>query len=237
MGLVWTECIRQANEMLDSWKGCSDIRQTGKDVRRFSLHVLTSTGFGKSYHFDRSTDENVREGDPMTYKDSLSLILENCILIMLLGPKLLTGSLQRFLPKHWRLVGQATSTFKRHIAESIKEENELMADGKINRGNFISAMVRASEEEARKLDASTGRPLHGLTETEIYGNIFVFNFAGHDSIAITLTYVITHLAAHPEIQDWLAAEIYHVFKVQGATAYRDAFPKLKRCTAVVVSLP
>jgi len=148
---------------------------------------------------------------------------------MLLGPKFLTGSLQRFLPRHWRLVGQATSTFKKHIAESIKEEKELMAYGKTNRGNFISAMVRASEEEARTLDGSTGRPLHGLTETEIYGNIFVFNFAGHDSIAITLTYVITHLAAHPEI--------HHLFKVQGATAYRDAFPKLKRCTAVVVGLP
>jgi len=126
MGLVWTECIRQANEMLDFWKDCSDIRQTGKDVRRFSLHVLTSTGFGKSYHFDRSTDEKVREGDSMTYKDSLSLILENCILILLLGPKLLTGSLQRFLPKHWRLVGQATSTFKKHIAESISRKRRSL---------------------------------------------------------------------------------------------------------------
>jgi cytochrome P450 len=173
----------------------------------------------------------------LTYKDSLSLILENAILIMLLGLRLLTGSLQRFLPKHWRLVGQATNTFKQHIAESIKEEKERMAEGKANRSNFISAMVRASEEEARTLDTSTGRPLHGLTETEIYGNIFVFNFAGHNSIAITLTYVITHLATHPKIQDWLAAEIRHVTKDQSATSYRDAFPKLKRCTAVVVSLP
>jgi cytochrome P450 len=135
---------------------------------------------------------------------------------MLLGPNLLTGSLQRFLPKHWRLVGRATSTFKKHIAESIKEEKELIAEGKNHRGNFISAMVRASEEEARTFDASSGRHFHGLTETEIFGNIFIFNFAGHDSIAITLTYVITHLAAHPEIQDWLAAEIHHVFKDQGA---------------------
>jgi hypothetical protein len=44
MDLVWTECIRQANEMLDFWKGRSDIRQTGKDVRRFSLHVSQPLG-------------------------------------------------------------------------------------------------------------------------------------------------------------------------------------------------
>jgi len=110
---------------------------------------------------------------------------------MLLGPNLLTGSLQRFLPEHWRPVGRATSTFKKHIAESIKEEKELIAEGKNHRGNFISAMVRASEGEARTFNASSGRHFHGLTETEIFGNIFVFNFACHDSIAITLTYVLS----------------------------------------------
>ncbi|CAG8953811.1 hypothetical protein HYFRA_00006703 [Hymenoscyphus fraxineus] len=141
--------------------------------------------------------------------------------------------MQRFMPKHWRLVGQATSTFKTHIAETIKEEKALMAEGKENRGNFISAMVRASEEASRVVDDNTGGHFHGLREDEIFGNIFVFNFAGHDSIAITLTYVITHLAAHPEIQDWLAAEIRYVRKELGATSYRDAFPRLKRCTAVI----
>jgi hypothetical protein len=69
MGLVWTECIRQAKEMLDYWKGSPDIRQTSKDVRRFSLHVLSSTGFGKSYSFDRSTDEALRDRGSLTYKD------------------------------------------------------------------------------------------------------------------------------------------------------------------------
>ena len=131
-----------------------------------------STGFGKSF-FDRSTEEMLREGGSFTYKDSLSLILENAILIILLGPNLLTGNLQWFLPKHWHQVDQATSTFKKHIADSIKEEKELMAEGKANRGDFMSAMVGASEEEARIFDASTGRLLHGLTETEIFRNIFV----------------------------------------------------------------
>ncbi|KAL9115542.1 MAG: hypothetical protein Q9187_007303 [Circinaria calcarea] len=102
-------------------------------------------------------------------------------------------------------------------------------------------MVHASEEAKAAAEEDHGkmegrRSNMGLTESEIFGNIFVFNFAGHDSIAITLTYVITHLAAHPEVQDWIGEEIQHVCKSQeeGATvSYRDAFPKLKRCTAVV----
>lgn len=232
--------------MRDYWKGVPDIRHTVNDVRRFSLHVLSATGFGKSYSFDRAAEE-VPERGSLTYKESLSLILENAILIMLLGPKLLTGSLQHYLPKHWSLVGQATSTFKSHIAEIIKEEKCLIDEGKANTGNFIGAMVRASEEAAAAAAAEedhgkTGgrRSNLGLTESEIFGNIFVFNFAGHDSIAITLTYVITHLAANPEVQDWIAEEIQHVCRDQeeGATVpYRDAFSQLKRCTAVVVSLP
>lgn len=244
MSLVWSECIRQAREMLDYWKEYPDIRRTRRDVRRFSLHVLSATGFGKSYSFDRATEE-APPGGSLTYKDSLSIILENAILIMVLGPKLLTGSLQRYLPKHWSLVGQATSTFKSHIAENIQEEKRLIAEGKANTGNFIGAMVRASEEAtAAGRDEDDGktegrRSNLGLTESEIFGNIFVFNFAGHDSIAITLTYMITHLAAHPEVQDWIAEEIQHVCKDQegGATVpYREAFPQLKRCIAVVVSL-
>ncbi|MCJ1479173.1 hypothetical protein MMC13_007857 [Lambiella insularis] len=241
MGLVWAECIRQAHEMRDYWKGVPDIRHTGKDVRRFSLHVLSATGFGKSYPFDPAAEE-VPEGGKLTYKDSLHLLLENAILVLLLGPKLLTGILQPYLPKHWSLVGKAASTFKSHIAETIKEEKRLIADGKANPGNFIGAMVRASEEAAEEeYSKGLGRRSNlGLTESEIFGNIFVFNFAGHDSIAITLTYMITHLAAHPEVQDWIAEEIEHVCADQTKDApapYRDTFPKLKRCLAVVVSLP
>lgn len=237
MGRVWTECIRQANELLDFWKTSSDIRHTGKDIRRLSLHVLSNFAFGKSYSFNPSDDEALQAAaGSLSYKDSLGLILENCILIMLLGPKLLTGRLHRFLPKHWARVGQATSTFKKHIAESIEEEKLRIAEGKVYTNNFISSIVRVSEEEAG-IDNNTGSRFNGLSETEIFGNIFVFNFAGHDSLAITLTYIITHLAAHPEVQDWIATEIQHVCKDQGALTYRDAFPKLKRCMAVVVSLP
>ena len=71
MSLVWIECNRQAKEMLHYWKGVPDIRHAVKDVRRFSLHVLSATGFGKSYSFDRAAEE-VQQPGSLTYKESLS---------------------------------------------------------------------------------------------------------------------------------------------------------------------
>ena len=244
MGLVWNESIRQAKQMLEYWRTNPDIRHTLKDVKRFSLHVLSATGFGKSYSYDPTTDETPKDGS-LTYKESLSLILENAILVMLLGPKFLTGKLRRYLPKHWALVGEATNTFKAHIINTITEEKRLIAEGKPNTGNFIGAMVRASEEAAATAAGDelgkTGarRSNLGLSESEIFGNIFVFNFAGHDSISITLTYMITHLAAHPEVQEWIAEEIKYVCSdhEDGTVAsYNETFPKLNRCHAVLVSL-
>lgn len=177
----------------------------------------------------------------MTYKDSLHLILENAILVMLFSLKLLAGRLQWILPKHWALVGQATTNFKVHIGKIIQEGKYLLDEGNASTGNFISAMVRASENaENEQFDLAHGanrRSNFGLRESEIYGNIFVFNFAGHDSIAITLTYVITHLAAHLEVQDWIAEEIKYVCKDHEdglVLSYHEAFYRLKRCTAVVV---
>ena len=241
MDNVWNVCRSQGKEMLEYWTRRSDIRRTLKDVKRFSLHVLSATGFGKSYPFDPAEEEPACPGS-LTYKDSLDLLLDNAILVMLLGPKALTSAIRFIFPKHWQLVGQAASTFKAHIASIIKEEKTMIEEGKENSGNFIGAMVRASEEgDVTAASGKEGRRTNlGLTESEIYGNIFVFNFAGHDSIAITLTYMITHLAAHPHVQDWVAEEIEHVYGDQEKgtqVSYRDAFPKLKRCTAIAVSLP
>lgn len=40
--------------------------------------------------------------------------------------------------------------------------------------------------------------------------VFVFNFAGHDTTAHTLTFATFFLAANPDVQDWVSEEINHV---------------------------
>ncbi|KAI0169099.1 cytochrome P450 [Hypoxylon sp. FL1284] len=52
----------------------------------------------------------------------------------------------------------------------------------------------------------------GLTESEIYGNMFAFNFACHDTTAHAFTFALYFLATHPKVQDWLSEELRAVLR-------------------------
>jgi len=91
----------------------------------------------------------------------------------------------------------------------------------------LTLLVRASQDEA---ETSTG-----LTESEIYGTLFTFNFAGHDTTSHTFTFALYFLAAYPGVQDWLSEEINLVFggRPPSEWDYRTDLPRLKRCHAVM----
>ena len=172
------------------------------------------------------------------YRESLALILENSLLILILGPKFLT---QKFLPRSWRQIGQATVDFKFHMTEMVHEEKRLIARNEPGGENIIKSLIRASDEMSNSSTSAgiEGPGIRGLTGEEIYGNIFVFNFAGHDTMAITLNWALYLLAAHPEIQDWISEEINAIITAEHSSIsnYSEVYPKLNRCLAVLVSSP
>lgn len=103
--------------------------------------------------------------------------------------------------------------------------------------------MRAGEEQPETTKASvnavSGKPqvLKALTVDEILGNIFVFNFAGHDTTAISTAYAMLLLVAQPEVQDWISEELNFYIPDEKCEAwtYDTNFPKLKRTLAVLVS--
>ncbi|KAL9596408.1 MAG: hypothetical protein Q9179_004620 [Wetmoreana sp. 5 TL-2023] len=234
--IVWTESIQQARGMLDWWKdyGSNGVRTTAKDAKILSLNVLISAGFGMSYPFASGRDPPT-QGFTMSYQEALSLVLEYTLVIVAL-PKVLLRL--PFIPEAWVRAGQATIGFQRHIAKMVDKERSLISQGVSGAASLTSLLVRGSEE-ARRKKAHTdqeGNAPNGLTDEEIYGNIFLFNFAGHETTANILTYSILLLAAHPQWQDWLSEEVEHVFGGEhGGQAWTyDKFPKLKRCLAVML---
>ncbi|KAI1171061.1 cytochrome P450 [Nemania sp. FL0916] len=222
--VAWTEALTLATDMLDYWMKKSSLPTAADDLRTLSLHVLSKAGFGKSFKFQGYDDKNSSVSPSANYKESLQTILENCVLILAFGTKFIANP---WLPRKFRLVHEAFVSFHAYMTNIYEEEKRVIAEGKATDNNLMTSLVRASQDEQK----TSG----GLTESEIYGNMFVFNFAGHDTAANTFTFAIYFLAAHPEVQDWLSEEIRAVFgdREPHTWDYRADFPLLKRCLSVM----
>ena len=231
--LVWDESMRQANDMLNSWlaKGFDGLNGTTEDVRTLALHVLAYVAFQRSYPFKSVSRRNFENAKSMTYRDSLAIILENVVIVLVVPLMVYTLP---FVPKSWKQVGWAIQNFRQYMLDQLKDEKRLIQDGKPGSNTLVSNLVRASNEAAAGNQGSlVNKP---LSEAEILGNIFVFNFAGHDTTAITLGYGMLLLAASPEVQDWAHEELSYYLPNREplALSYSELFPKLKRCLAVLV---
>ncbi|KAG8158562.1 hypothetical protein KVR01_011684 [Diaporthe batatas] len=231
--IVWSESLTLARDMLKYWTGRPSITTSADDLRSLSLHILASAGFGKSTKWE-SPEERTKNSVSGDYKDSLQLILENCILIMAIGPKFLSKA-RPWLPKSWKLgiLADRCAVFQRYMTQVYEEEK---SQARLQAGSaaaapktLMSSLVRASQEEGARSGA-------GLTESEIYGNMFMLNFAGHDTTAHTFTFAIHFLAANPAVQDWVSEEVRAVLggEDRGGWDYAAHFPRLRRCFAVML---
>jgi cytochrome P450 len=239
MRFVWDESIKQAKEMLQSWTGNADpsIASVSKDTRTLSLNVLAATGFRRSYKFHSATQPATEES--RTYRDALQTVLDNAILLMLIPPRILRLP---FLPNRLARIGQAAADFKQYMVQMLGEEMSLLEDDKTGTGSLMTSFVRALDINRRKEGSShsdTGQsPSKGLSIDEIFGNIFVINFAGHDTTANTLAFAMLLLSANPEVQDWVGAELQEFMADHDGQKwdYGASFPDLKRCRAVLVRI-
>ncbi|KAK7426122.1 hypothetical protein QQZ08_007432 [Neonectria magnoliae] len=206
--------LRLSRQILEHCLPCGD---NGTDAlvgisRQFALNVLKRTSFGKAYDFqavlgskDSSVTAPVSKSKFMDYRESLRLILENCILIVALGPKFLEkwGGINSKLS----LLGHATSSFRHHL-DAIYNESKLGGKQQELRANLMAYLVRSS------------------------GNMFIYAFAGHDTVAHALAFTLALLVAHPEDQDWMREELWEVLYDEREEWSYESFGKLKRVAAV-----
>lgn len=229
--LVWVESLHQASDMLQYWvqHDHNGLCSTVQDTKRLALHVLAKAGLGQTHSFQSAID-STDTATEMNYRDSISVILQHAVIVMMLPPRLL---LLPFLPKKLLRIGNAIVAFKKYMTEILNEEKNLVGQQKPGGGNLMSSLVRASEE-ASQTPSQHGQA--GLTTDEILGNMFIFNSAGHETTANTLSYGILLLAVYPKWQNWVAEEVVHVLKDGKIETwnYEDVFPRLKRCCAIMV---
>lgn len=231
MSFVWDESVSQTHQMLEIWTAPgTHIASVAKDTRTVALNVLAATGFRKSYPF-QSANEHVPSPEKTSYRDALQTVLDNTILLLLIPRKLLA---QPFAPAAWNRLAKAADTFQEYMTHMLDEEMQALNQGKAGSGGLMTSFVRAMDlKQTHDSTSADESPPKGLSIDEIFGNIFVINFAGHDTTANTLSFAMLLLAAYPEVQDWVGEELRELGDIKGS--YTDVFPRLKRCLAVMVS--
>ncbi|KAH8704634.1 cytochrome P450 [Phaeosphaeriaceae sp. PMI808] len=217
--LVWSESLRQSQDMGRYWGSKGSITTTADDTRTLSLHVLSAAGFGNFYKF-KGQEEKSPTSAATNYKESLRIILDNCLYLFVLGTNIIK---KPWMPKKVQLLNEAVISFKQYMTDVYEAEKRDMAQDKPANNNLMTQLIRASLGE------------DGLSESEVYGNIFVFNFAGHDTTAHTFAFTVYLLATDPKIQDWVSEELRYVLggKPIEKWTYTDDFPKLKRTLALL----
>ncbi|KAF2877804.1 cytochrome P450 [Massariosphaeria phaeospora] len=224
MKLVWDESARQTRQMMADWSVRGMLSSIGKDTRTVSLNVLATVGFGRSFDF-KPYNEVEKTDTKDSYRDSLQVVLDNILLILLVPRKYLRYSL---LPEWLQSIGRAGDEFQKHMATMLDEEMTAMNQGEKGSGGLMASLVRA-------LDVNQKDKTKGMSVEEVYGNTFVINFAGHDTTANTLTFALVMLMAHPEVQDWVGEEIARVTEGVGEVwDYGHVFQQLIRCKAVLL---
>ncbi|TVY38744.1 11-oxo-beta-amyrin 30-oxidase [Lachnellula occidentalis] len=226
--MVWIESLRQAKGMLRSWShaGEAGTIETSQDTMNLALHVLTGAGFGRFYPFEKGVSSPA-SGHTMSFKEALHTVLNNFIGVLLLSNSKLMAKL---LPKRFDAIRTAIPEFKQYLVEFVKEERANPQKSS-EHDNLMSALLRASDLREVK-----GEGRGTLTDDEVYGNLFIYAFAGHESTANILAYAITLLAANLKVQDWIREEVQAVASEYGAVEnwkYEEMFPRLRRCLALM----
>lgn len=235
---VWEETGRQIEAARRKWERDGVVRSTQEDTTRVAFNVLSATGFGVQCDFEGGGEDYgdadlTKSGHRLSYRDALGHILNNIVMVIIY---LLIHKAGWPVWAMWGRLGQtvvAMDEFGLYMKEMLQKERERIRSGSSTKESLMSVLVKSSDQGMAE-SSSKGGPV--LSDEEIYGNLFVYNIAGHDTTAGTMNYAIAMLAAEPKWQEWLAEEIDAVLKEnESSLKYSAMFPKLPRCQAIMVS--
>ncbi|GKT51938.1 putative cytosine deaminase [Colletotrichum spaethianum] len=257
---VWKETAEQATSLADLLLSSSSPSATSADgassdtlpgLRSIAINVLTRVAYGHRKPFALPSLPRDPKA-PMSYVDGISLCAELLAVSALVPAWLLRLPI---MPKLLQTLAVALTRLPDLTRDMLDQERRRSASTTAAGDapdTIMSMLVRLSDQEknhsaaaapSEKKAVSNSSPNNKtyLTEEEIAGNLFIFTVAGFDTTANTMAYAVAVLAACPEWQTWIQAEIDAVLgpappegEADGELPdYATAFPKLTRCLAVM----
>ncbi|CAJ2512846.1 Uu.00g009650.m01.CDS01 [Anthostomella pinea] len=235
VGMGWNSAPNPGDAARLGYQTPSKITSLEGDLRALTFNVLSATAFQEPRDL-KSGSPHAAEHElaaTASYRDTLLVVLESSILLMLIPYRHLTGAL---VPKSLARVGRAAASFKSILMKVVTEETAVLDRDSSTSGGLLTPLVRSLKPllAAANEDVASRAKRGGLSADEILGNTFAINFAGHDTILIALSFALTLLVANPDIQEWLHEESVAVAEDGDDGWHYSAFAKLNRCHAVIL---
>ncbi|KAK4548944.1 hypothetical protein LTR36_008717 [Oleoguttula mirabilis] len=248
--VVWTESLHQAQSMLSGWlspetEASGPIWDVAAQAMRLSLHVISKAGFGVRLDWPHEeVEKKVPEGHTLSYKDALSTLLENIIVVMLTPSWMLSYSPLKI----HKVANESFVEWGKYMREMYHDKRAEVKQGETRDGmDLMGALVKgagiteeslnANGDSADAEKAGSGTNKQMLSDEEILGNAFVFILAGHETAANTIHFSMLFLAMHPQSQRRLQKDLDDILgdKPISKWDYDEDVPKLfgSMCGAVM----
>jgi cytochrome P450 len=171
--------VAYAQDLLATWKP-GETRDIHTEMMRLTARIVTKTLFDTDVNDDHGSIGKDLEVAMNFYANPLSM-----------WPA-------------WRYVPTPTNlrfhrTLRRLNAVVSRMIQERRATGTDGRGDLLSRLLIAEDEEGRK-----------MSDTELRDELMTLFLAGHETTALTLSYTFYLLAQNPQVQSALEAELDRV---------------------------
>ncbi|EGG12967.1 cytochrome P450 monooxygenase [Melampsora larici-populina 98AG31] len=168
-------------------------------LSRATLDIIGSAGFG--YQFKALEDNENSSAMGKAFQDLTSLSGKGRTPLKILIASIIRSippSLRLYQPKSMKIVDISLQTMENESRALLShKKKEAEAGGLLGGKDLISVLVRAntmSEEGS-------------LSDEEVISQMTTFLFAGHETTATSLTWMLWILAKHPDVQDKLRKEL------------------------------
>ncbi|KAE8422976.1 cytochrome P450 monooxygenase [Aspergillus pseudocaelatus] len=205
---VWVESTRNALKVLKKWINTKSVYSTRSDMMALSLGVLFKACLNIG-GVDKD-DTRMLAGDVAACQWHLDVVLNGISNPIGLG----VGGIKK-LKTSYKALGELLTEFVE--ARTARSKHTTHAD-------LLSSILAPTDHRA-------------LSTDEVTGNLFLFMFAGHETTANALIYIIHLMAIFPAWQDWALAEVdqllYNQANGEKVPSYRQILPQIQRLRAIL----
>lgn len=234
---IFAESVKQTQGMIEHWMRPVTSSESGTaksttgtigtlehDTMTLALNIIAHVGFGlrllwPGQKMPEDADAKSKkygstkppQGHSLTFADSLAMVLERILLVLIVPPWLL-----KVLPfAATKTAWAARWNYERYMEEFLRDKTEDAQRGEGERSDqgmdIMGQLVRAKHDRKNKVGKSAvaagTASADELTDSDIMGNSFVILLAGHETTANTLHFTLVELATNPAAQRALQADV------------------------------